>query len=424
MVRRIVLLTCVVAGVSVAPASVVCAQTSSPPPTAGPPALTLQDVVTAAVKQSPLVEAARGRLSAAQGSGQTAGLPPNPMATWWRDDAIAVYATMPIEPFVQRGARVGQADASLRAAQSDLQNAAQDAAMQAAQAFYRVALAQSALDAAKEDRDGLQQVVDYLQIRIAQGASAEGDGIRAQVERDRADLDVTLAEVELVRAQAALRPWLGETTGPVTAIRVTLPSAGGTSAMPAFSELSTHALATRPDILSSRARRDAALDAITLERRRAIGQFGASFGFKRMEDDSNRLVAGATFTVPLFDRNRGEIRRATGEQLAADAETRWLERTVTSDLEGAYEAATRLAAQVAALQPAFVQRAQESRDIAVGALREGAATLLQVIDATHALTDARLTYTRAQVTASQSLFELRVMAGYDATTAASQGGTR
>jgi cobalt-zinc-cadmium efflux system outer membrane protein len=195
----------------------------------------------------------------------------------------------------------------------------------------------------------------------------------------------------------------------------------GTPPLAPFSELSAHALAARPDIVASRARRDAAFDAVAVERNRAIGQLGASFGVKR-SGGANFLVAGLTMTVPLFERNRGEISRATGEQIAADAETRWLERTVVSDLEGAYEAAARLTGQMAALQPSFVQRAEESRQIALGALREGAATLLQVLDASRALTDVRLTYARAQVAASQSLFELRVMAGYDAKTAASAGG--
>jgi cobalt-zinc-cadmium efflux system outer membrane protein len=370
-----------------------------------------------------LIDAARGRLDAAQGSRQTAGAPPNPVATWWRDTETSVYATLPIEPFFQRSSRVAQADADLRAAQSGVQGAEQDAALQAAQAFYRAALAQSAVDAAKENRDGLQEVVDYLQVRVTQGASAEGDGIRAQVERDRADVDLTLANVELLHAQAALRPWLGADAGPVGSIRVTLPVVAGAPAVAPLSELSAHALAARPDILASRARRDAARDAVDVERMRATGQLGASLGVKR-SDGANFLAAGLGMTVPVFDRNHGEIRRATGEQLAADAETRWLERTVLSDLEGAYDATARLTAQVAALQPAFVQRAQESRQIALGALREGAATLLQVLDASRALTDVRLTYTRAQVAANQSLFELRIMAGYDAKTAASQGGVR
>lgn len=417
--QRLLLPIGFVAGI-VGSGAVVVAQTATSPPSSAA-ALTLEAVVASALVQSPVVDAARGRLGAAQGSRQTAGTPPNPVATWWRDTDTSVYATLPIDPFLQRSSRVAQADAGLRAAESGVQSAEQDAALEAAQAFYRVALAQAAADAARENRDGLQQVVDYLQVRVAQGASAEGDGIRAQVERDRAQVDLTLAEVDLVHAQAALRPWLGPDTGPVGSIRVTTAVRAGTAALATFSELSAHALATRPDILASRAKRDAAHHSVAVERMRAIGQVGASFGLKRSED-ANFLVAGLSFTVPIFDRNGGEIRRATGEELAADADTRWLERTVVSDLEGAYEATARLTTQVAALQPTFVQRAEESRQIALGALREGATTLLQVLDASRALTDARLTYARAQVSADQSLFELRIMAGYDAKTAASQGG--
>ncbi len=420
--RRLFLHIGLVAGIVAAGAgSVVVAQTAAISPPGAP--LTLEAVVIAALAQSPPVEAARGRLNAAQGGRQTAGTPPNVVATWWRDTDTSFYATMPLEPLFQRSSRVAQAEAELRAAQSGVQDAEQNAALQAAQAFYRVVLAQSAADAARENRDGLQQVVDYLQVRVAQGASAEGDGIRAQVERDRAGVDLTLAEVELLRAQAALRPWLGPDAGPLGTIRVTLPIVAGPPALPPLSELSAHALGARPDVLASRARRDAARDAIAVERARAIGQLGASFGVKRSVG-SNFLVAGVSMTVPLFDRNQGAVRRVTGEEIAADAETRWLERTVVSDLEGAYEATTRLAAQVAALQPDFVQRAEESRQIALGALREGAATLLQVLDASRTLTDVRLTNTRAQVAASQSMFDLRLMAGYDAKAAASQGGVR
>ena len=402
---------------------VVVAQGSAAQANASPP-LTLATVVTAALRASPVVDAARGTLGAAQGSREAAGTPPNPMATWWKDSEVSVYATMPIDPFIQRSVRVAQADADVRAAERGVQAAEQAAALQAAGAFYRVALAQSARDAARENRDGLQQVVEYVAARIAQGASAEGDGIRAQTERDKADVDLTLAEVELLRAQASLRPWLGLDAGPIAALRVAPPdTAAAAAALPPFSEFSAHALAARPDLLASRAKREAADRAVALERRRAYGQLGASLGLDR-SDNVNALVAGVSVTVPVFDRNQGAIRRAAGEQASADADARWLERTVVADLEGAYEATARLTAQAAALQPTFVQRAEESRQIALGALREGAATLLQVLDASRALTDARLTYARAQVAAGQSLFELRVMAGYDARTVASQGGVR
>jgi cobalt-zinc-cadmium efflux system outer membrane protein len=126
-------------------------------------------------------------------------------------------------------------------------------------------------------------------------------------------------------------------------------------------------------------------------------------------------------TVPLFDRNRGEIQRATGERLAAEQELRWLERTIDGEIEAAYQAAERLSARVAAAQPTLLARAEESQRIALAAYHEGAATLLQVLDASRTLTDARLSVARLVAAASENVFELSVAAGYDAKTAARLG---
>ena len=179
-------------------------------------------------------------------------------------------------------------------------------------------------------------------------------------------------------------------------------------------------MAQRPELLTSRARLVAATSAIAVERSVVIRQLGASFGLKRTAG-TNAMIAGVSMTVPLFDRNRGEIQRATGEQLAAEQELRWLERSIAGEVEAAYQVSTRLTAQVATLQPAFLRRAEESRRIALGAYQEGAAPLLQVLDASRALTDARLTYARAVVAAHESLFELGIAAGYDAMSAARLG---
>ena len=128
--------------------------------------------------------------------------------------------------------------------------------------------------------------------------------------------------------------------------------------------------------------------------------------------------------VPVFDQNRGEIQRATSERLASDLETQWLERSIVADIEAEHQAADRLAAQAAALQPTFLSRAEESRRIAVGTYQEGAASLLQVLDATRALNEARVVYARVVAAAQESLVDLRFAAGYDARTAATIGGSR
>jgi outer membrane protein TolC len=203
-----------------------------------------------------------------------------------------------------------------------------------------------------------------------------------------------------------------------------------------LTDFKAHALAQRADLVAARARQEAASSAAALERSMVMRQFGASFGVKRTAGVTG-MEGGISLTVPLFDRNQGEIQRANGERLAAELETRWMERAIASEVEADYQVTERLAARLTSLQPAFLSRAEESRRIALGTYREGATTLLQVLDASRALSDARLMYARVVAAASQSLFDLGIAAGYDARTAAllgrgssgssaarSQGGSR
>jgi outer membrane protein, heavy metal efflux system len=418
---------------SVVTGTSVTAQTS-PPPSATRTEWTLDEVLTAALAQHPLVEAARAEVSAAEGTRHTATAFPNPVATYWTENApfpgqdprgldreASAYATLPLEPFWQRRSRLDQVNGEVRAAQAAVTSAEQQVALDAARAFYRVALAQASVDAVRENSAAVEQLVSYLRTRVAQGANPESDLIRAEVERDRVDTDVTLAEVDLLRAQAALRPFLGDTGPPAATLRVaSLGVARESVSLAPLNEFTAHAVQQRPDLITRRAKLDAAAAAIDVERSLLVRQLGATFGVKRTAG-TNTMVAGISLTVPLFDRNRGAIQRATGERLAAEQELRWLERTVKGEIEGAYHAAERLAAQVAAVQPTALSRAEESRRIAVAAYQEGAATLLQVLDASRALTEARLTVARLDVAANESIFELGGAAGYDAHAAARLG---
>ena len=423
LIVRTLLFGLVVGGASVS------AQTPGPPGQAW----TLDNVVTAALAQHPLVEAARAQLTAAEGKRQTAGNLPNPVATYWfenlsgsdRASAVldresSIYGTLPLEPLLQRGSRIAQAQHEISAARASVSTAEQRVAADAVHAFYRLAVAQASVDAMRDNLAAIDQVVEYLRNRVAQGAAPEGDLIRVQVERDRIDAEATMADVELIRAQAGLRPFLGEGARTDT-LRVTTPDwSRDRVTLAPLTEFTTHALAQRADLLSSRAKAEAAAGALALEHSMVMRQLGASFGVKR-SSGVNSMMGGVSFTLPLFDRNRGEIKRATAEKLAAEFETRWTERLITSEVEAEYQVAERLAARLVALQPNFLSRAEESRRIAVGTYQEGATTLLTVLDASRALSDARLTYARLLAATNEGLFDLAIAAGYDPKTAARLG---
>jgi cobalt-zinc-cadmium efflux system outer membrane protein len=396
---------------------------------------TIDEVVRAAVVQHPLVEAARDHITAAQGARLTAGLFSNPVATYWVDNAAfpgqvvplgvaretSAYVTFPLEPFFQRAPRIRRADADVRTAEIALVAARRAVALSAAHAFYRVALAQMSFEVAEQNRQGLERLVSYNRSRVTEGATAEVELIRAQVEFDRASTNVALADVDLAKARAELWPFVGGDLQATTLalLRVAVPSAGPTpAALAPLNTFVTQARGNRAEMQSARARVSAATTETSLQRALTVRQVGAAFGVKRVEGESS-MIAGISVPVPLFDRNRGEVQRATGELLAAEEELTWTERVVVGEMAGAYTALQRLSAQVSTLERSFLDRADETNRITLAAYQEGAATLLQVLDAARTVADARLTYYRAVLAQRQGVFDLAMAAGNEPETALS-----
>ena len=393
-----------------------------------PAELGLHATLQRAVAQHPLVEAARARVTAARGARLTARTLPNPVLTYWMenlggpgrgspnalDREIQLYGTLPLEPLFQRWPRMRRADADVGAADAELARARQMVALDAARAFHRVAAAQIAVDAAEDIRGRLAELVTFNQARAEEGVASEADLIRTRLELDRVAASATLERVELARARAELAPYLGERSAPLANdfLRVVVEdtaAAGGEGLRP-LAELVSRARIGRPDLLAGRARAAAARAEVGYQRALTVRQIGATVGAKRTAGITSVLL-GVSLPIPLFDQNRGEVRRAAGERSAAEQELVWIERQAEAEVAAAYEAARLLTEQARRLRGGFLERAEESRRIALAAYQEGAVSLLQVLDASRTLADARLTYYRTLFTQRQSILELQAAIG-------------
>jgi cobalt-zinc-cadmium efflux system outer membrane protein len=389
----------------------------------------LDQLVTAALSQHPLIEAAQARVDAARSERLTVSALPNPVGTFWMENTgfpgqdlrvplnreISTYVTWPFEPFIQRSARLRRADEDAKVAEASLALARRQVAAEAVRAFFHVALAQALAEEADENHDRLDQLASYNRARVDEGITAEGELLRIQLELDRAATDVAFADVELSRAQAELAPYLAGTDGtaPVpVSLRVDVPSAIAPEpgSLPAFYLVLAQARDRRAEVTASRARVASAIAATDVERTLSVRQLGATLGNKRVEGQ-NSMVLGVSLAVPLFNRNRGGVERATNERLAAEHDLAWAERTVAADVQGAYESATRLARRLAVLQQSYLTRAEEVQRLTLAAYQEGGATLLQVLDGTRVLADARLTYARTLFAQRESLFTLALATG-------------
>ena len=427
-----------------APAQAVARDSTDPPRSAA--LVTLGQLLDSVRTHHPLVEAGRARIRAARGARTTAGTLGNPILAYqvdnihlsgamepWMDREAMATATIPLEPLYQRGARVRRADADVRAAEADADVTTLELSLDAAHTYYRTALAQVGADATRDIAAWLDTVVAYNRTRVKEGVAAEADLLRSQLERDRAAADATMQEADLVRARASLAAFLGDPRSGVLpaihSIRVAIEDAP--LAMPVASAGLT--LASRPRVRAARERETAAVARVATERSMLVRQLGATIG-TTASAGSMSLVAGVSLPFPLFDQNRGEIARATGERDAATFELAAAERTARAELTGAYEAArlltertTALTARGAGGSPAYLARADEARRIALGAYREGAVPLLSVIDAARAWNEARLAYYRTLFAQHESVLALLAAQGVDLTTAAprvSSGGGR
>jgi cobalt-zinc-cadmium efflux system outer membrane protein len=401
--------------------------------------LTLRDILGSSLARHPLAGAAEARVRAARGARTTARSFGNPVLSYDVENApfpggsampampreTMATATLPLESIVQHFPRARSADATVRAAEADARAARQRLALDASRAFFRAALAQVSVAAARDLTAWLDSVVAYNRHRVEEGVTAEADLIRAELERDRAATDATLQEADLARARAELAAFLDRRAPSGADIVVAiddapiampsaleLPAAGGSQ-----SDLRVR-LARRPDVLAARERLSAAGASVTTERTMIVRELGATFGAKRTAGTTS-MMAGVSLPLPIFDPNRGEVARATAERDAAALELAARERAASAEVAGAYEAARLLTERATLLakgtdgRPPLLARADEGRRIALGAYREGAVSLLHVIDAARAWSEARITFYQALYAQHESIAALLVARGDD-----------
>src|SRR5688572_16286606 len=406
--------------------------------------LTLRDVLDSALTRHPEAEAARARVRGAQAARTTAGAFGNPVLSYDVENApfpggdpvrgmhreSMTTAMLPLETLFQRGPRASRADAELRAVEADAFGTRQQLALAATRAYFGTALSQVNVAVARDLTAWLDSVVTYNRMRVDEGVAAEADLIRTELERDRAVAQLSLQEAEHARRRAELAAFLGDITAGVPDVLVTvddtpipLPSVDGAAgpsaaAAPGALAASPAQLTRRPDVRAARERLTAAGLGIKAERSMIVRELGATFGAKRTAGTTS-MMAGVSMPLPLFDPNRGEIARATAERDVAALELAARERTARAELAGAYEAARLLTDRASLLargadgRPSFLARADEARRIALGAYREGAVPLLQVIDAARAWGDARLTFYEMLYAQHESVAMLLVARGDD-----------
>lgn len=390
-------------------------------------ALTLRELLDSTAANYPTIEGARDRARAAEGSRRSAGTLTNPVATYQVentrfpgggnvsgiDKEASAMLMLPLEPLYQRGSRVRQANALVEVSRAEIDVVRQGVLRDAARSFYRVARSQDHLAALEDVARWLDTLVAYNSVRVKEGVAAEADLIRTELERDRAVIETATEGAELARAQAELAAFAGGPPSRATSIVV----AAGTGPI-AVDDLRVDSGSTRrPELSASQARLAAADAGIGVERRMVFRDVGATIGTKQMMGTTS-MIAGLSIPFPLFDRNGGQISRAIAERNSERLELVALTRVIEQERAGAAEAMRILTRQIAQLSGSsrgggILARAEQAEQIALGAYREGAVSLLQVLDATRARSEARVAYADLLYSQHDAVIDFLFASGQD-----------
>jgi cobalt-zinc-cadmium efflux system outer membrane protein len=397
-------------------------------------ALTLDEAIAETLKSDPKLQSAMESIRQAEGDFTTSALLPNPtvqlngiflplrpftQARPGGPPELDVIATYPIDwwLFGKRAAAMATAQLGVAVSNADYCDQVRQRMASTASAFYDVLEAKAMLRLAQEDLASLNRVEEITRAGVRLGGSGTIEAERIRLSVLDAQREVRTREATLKTSTAQFRSAIGRgMCAPAcdAAGNLDVPS----PATPlSVCEAATLAEQSRPDITSLRRQIAKARCAIEVERTKARPTLSPSLGYTPQFQECNGVPDAPSFTaqmnisVPLFDRNQGNISKA--ESLLAQSCFNLQAQLVQTeaDIEQAVAEFQAARSNVISLGTEQLQAARSVRDRTEAAFRLGGKTLLEVIDAERAYRDTYRTHILSQSGYWHALYKLNAAVG-------------
>ena len=276
------------------------------------------------------------------------------------------------------------------------------------QQFVGVLLAESTLKFAEQDLSGFQQTVDISEAQFKAGYIGEGDFLKIKLQLLQFQTDVSSARLAKVQALVGLRQFLG-----YDAVPADFDVVGELAYQPVHAkleDLQVEALRERPDFKAAQLSIKAAQSQIDLAKANGKVDVNGTYDFTHVSGE-NAASIFASFDLPIFNRNQGEIARTKYVLTQAQEQQQSASDTVLSDVENAYEAVKSNDEVVQLYTSGYLKQAQDSRDISEYAYKRGAASLLDFLDAERSYRATQLAYRQALASYMTALEQLKEALG-------------
>jgi outer membrane protein, heavy metal efflux system len=382
-----------------------------------PEASTIDELVARALADNLDLQAARAEIEAARGRLLQAGLRPNPMLDLGAqqnvtgpDNNVNVGVTLPLDLNRRKAGRIGMAERELEQKEAQVLNRAREIEAEVRMKAGEVLAAQRNLRITEELLDINRQALQLIGDRVRRGAGPALEENLQRVEVNRLDASrqtlQSRAEVATLQLQVLVgRPPEAPLVlqGDLRTPPVTLAREGAIA----------RALAARPDLRMAQA--GVAMAQAKIRKEEAEGRWDASvnvgymrqdFGYdlsgltargelRPITDIFHYVGGGVTITLPVRNRNQGNVAAAFAEARATEHRADLATLTVRQEVAAAFtqhEAAERA---LDIYTRGVLEVARQNLEVIRKTYQLGRATLLEVITEQRRYIDIEMGYTEA-----------------------------
>lgn len=390
----------------------------------------LQRVLLLALERNPLMEGAQSVIDQNVGRRIAAGAYPNPTITggtgygMLRDAGVTAISTIDVparERLTEYNASVGQplewpskrqarkqaAEAGLAGATVGLVETRLNLAAEVKIEFYELLLVQRNLELAKQNLDIVEDVRRIVNTRVRLGEAPQFELIKAEVEVLKAKQVVTRIENRVRVHRVVLDTLTAGALGSDYAIEGDFQFFWKDLA---FEPLVGRALEQHPTLQRLVTSIEQADRNVEFERQARVPNVTVNAGYWR-EIGREAFTAGVTVPTPIWYRQQGQIAGALGVKRGEEAQLLRQRNVLIQEVNQHFKDAETTAHLIDVFQQGLLKQAQEALRIAQFSFRQGAASLLEVLDAQRVQQQILFDYTQARYELSVALTRLERAVG-------------
>jgi len=393
---------------------------ASPSAAQAPPPVTklsLEEAVSLARASNPTIRAKEDEVQAVGANEVTAGLRPNPTATFLAEQfgsgnvAVTQYTFnvgQPIELGGKRQRRIDSAKAATRVTDYELTDVRRQVVFLVKKSFTDLLVARESLSLADQNLTMLDELERVHRLRAEKGDISGLELLRLEIERFSFERDAADARQAFDSARIGLRTVVGQdrvaedfdAVGDLTFPEITKSK----------SELYRMALDARPDLHAAQAARDKASADINLAKANAWWDVTPQIEYQRIGPD-NTIGFGFALPIKLFDRNQGEITRAQAEVKRVEAARDALLAQALAEVDTALATVAAERQKATLLRDHYLPKVKQARETIEFAYRRGGVTLLDYLDAQRSYREKSLEYLRSLANYRTAVYVLETAVG-------------